>query len=135
MTPDVDVATRLQTAGVGTLGTSIFYGPEHAQRTSPTVPAAAIFVISSGGPAPEPKCHTSGESLYKARVQIIVRAATDTYQTGLTKARSVMAALQGVVLSGYVVCFLDQSEPIYIGRNAADQDRWSVNVTVWKQQA
>ena len=53
-TPDNDIASRLQTAGVGTVGTNIFRGG--MRPPSGVIPHAAVFVRPTGGvgPLPEP---------------------------------------------------------------------------------
>lgn len=133
MTPDEDVATALQTAGRGTIGTDLFTCPE--EMVTDEVPDACIFCISSGGPSPMPFFDSAnGYSLYEANVQIIVRGARNTKNTVLPLARNIIDDLHRATISGYVGCLVMESEPNFLGFDDDRHIRYSVNARLWKVQ-
>jgi len=133
MTPDTALAAVLATAGVGTVDTSIFVGPEKAQDAS-RFPAASVFVFASGGPAPQPYIGTSTQCLFRARVSVVCRGEAQDYQGSLTKARAVITAGNRATVTGYISCLALDSEPIWLGYNDQMQPRWLVSFLMEIQQ-
>jgi len=113
-----DVASYLQTAGVGTVGTDIFksYLPDSAN--------AGIAVLDTGGMSPN--IHVP---LYNPTVQVFIRAATYTAgKTKLLAVRTQLHQLANTTMGGtYIYFCLAQSEGGHIGRNDRGQDEFSIN--------
>ena len=122
-----DVATRLQTAGVGTVGTDIFRGPERVPATG--VPDVAVFVLASGGAPASPYLGTATD-WHEVALQLLVRGAVNAYETARTKALAVRAALHRCTLSGYTLCMVRESEPLYLGRDHEGRHEFALNVRV-----
>jgi hypothetical protein len=120
-----DIATYLQTAGVGTVGTDIFcaYMPDTVDT--------GVVVLDTGGVMPDPDLPTKRPTL-----QIFIRAAD--YETGKTKldlVRSTLHRLSGTTVgSTFIMYCLAQSEGGHIGRNERGLDEFSMNficLTQW----
>lgn len=125
MNPTEDVATHIAGLVLGlTVGTNLFMGPVRAQSES--VPAAAVFVHSEGGDAPEPYLGT-GTSDWQPEVTVTVRGAPEAFQTGQTLARSILKALHLADVPGYYLCEAQQSEPDYVGRDDAGCPEWEMD--------
>jgi len=131
MTPDVDVATYLAAQGFGTIGTDLF----HCAPKPPGggIPDACIFVLDSGGPAPDPYFRVGGASasFYRVGVQVRVRAAVGQSAAGKERARDVLTALHLAAIAGYTAVHAQTSAPLYLGRDDTEHDEWSVNCSVW----
>lgn len=114
-----DVATYLQTAGIGTVGTDIFksYAPDNAN--------AGVYVLDTGGLQP----NSDIKNLRNPTIQVFIRSAT--YAAGKTKLEAVRTAIHQLVNttigSTYVYFCLLQSEGGHIGRNERGQDEFSMN--------
>ena len=135
MAPDDDVCDKLVSALSYVLGTSIFIGPERpSSAVAPIIPEVAVFVLSTGGPAPVPYCGT-GTSFYRAKVQVCVRDALQSFSNGQTMARAVLAALHGATITGYTYCLAGSSEPDYLGLNDSGQPRWGLTFELATEQA
>lgn len=132
MTPDADIATQLQTAGVGTLGSTLFSGP--VRPPSSLVPHAAVFCLADGGPAPEPYLG-GATSIYKARVSIYVRGNVGAESTARTLARTALASIQVTKPTGYIRVDAEQSEPQWLGYDDTDHPIFLVSCLCWKEQA
>lgn len=124
--PDSDVAAKLATAGLGTVGSTIFRGPERAP--SGVVPDAAIFVLDSGGFAPVPYLDGGSKADYQHSVQIMIRAKRNDFSTGQAKAAAVRNALHETTISGYVSCYANESTPNFLGFTDTELIRWTVNL-------
>lgn len=113
-----DIATYLQTEGVGTLATDIFYSYMPADVNT------GVCVLDTGGPTPNPDV-----PLKNPTFQVFVRAAD--YDTGKTKLDAVREALHRVqnetIGSYYFYYILASSEGGAIGRNQAGKDEFSIN--------
>lgn len=113
-----DLATYLQTNGVGTLGTNLFYS------YMPQSPDSCVAVLDGNGPAPDGYLPTQ-----KPGIQIVVRSVD--YETGTTKVDTIRALLQaktpGFIGSTYVFFMLLTSEDTHLGRDEAGRDAFSMN--------
>jgi hypothetical protein len=131
VTPELAVVTLLDALAALTRKVNLFEGPVRAQ--SATVPHQAVFVLPSGGPAPEAYADgTTTERRYSA-IQITLRSDPKDYAGGWVLARQVKAALHHATVTGYVDIRAMQSEPIYVGPDEADRHLWSVNLELWKE--
>lgn len=118
-----DVATALQSAGCGTVGTSILAGPE--RPVSQGVPVEVIFCSQRAG---GPPIMTFKATIYVLRVRVIIRAAPGDYVAGTARAAAALVALHRRIISGYIGCIVLQSAPEYNGANDTGQLRWSFDV-------
>lgn len=85
-----DLAAHLATAGVGTVGTTVFC------NQIPTTPDACVVLTEYGGVAPAFTLPASaGVATERPRVQVLTRAAT--HQAARSKAESAYAALAKVI--------------------------------------
>lgn len=138
-TPDLDVADHLAAAvpapDLGTVGVDIFRGPVRP-AVAGHVPHAAIFVLATGGPAPEPyfRVGASSASFYKVSVQVRVRGNVEKFLDAQTKALQVRDKLHLAEIAGYVAVKVLQSEPIYLGQDDLEHHEFSVNATLWFKQ-
>ena len=114
-----EIATRLQTASIGTLGTDLFYSymPDSAN--------AGVSVHDTGGMPPDIYIPTKSPTF-----QVFIRAAT--YDAGKAKLDAVRASLHNlynVTLSGgtYVYSINALAEGGHIGRNERGLDEFSIN--------
>jgi hypothetical protein len=138
--PDKDVVAFLA-ANLGTVGgvawtnagagANIFTGPVRP-TASPSgsglgVPAAAIFVLASGGPAPDPYLGSPASSSYAPRVQVRVRGNPGDNANALLVARTVRDKLHRAAISGYVSSLVQNAEPIYLAQDDAGSHEWSIN--------
>lgn len=130
-TPDSDLVTALDTALSLASGTNLFRGP--VREVSADCPPTAVFCLTTGGPPPSPYIGI-GEDFRRSTVQVRIRSdLADTFETGQELARSVLTALQRAVVSGYVWCYVRESEPNYLGQDDNENHEWSVNVELaWK---
>jgi hypothetical protein len=125
--PGADLVTFLSTAvGALTSGTNLFEGPVRAIRAG--VPVTAAFVLATGGRAPSPFLGT-GQDHWFAGVQVTVRGDVGAgYGAGQTLARSILAACQQAIPTGYIQTLCEQSEPIHIGQDDNGHFLWSINL-------
>ena len=123
------ISTKLQTAGHGTVGTSIFHGPLRPyMQVSGTdiIPRNAIFVsMPTEGLPPYPMAGTSYQKLRRPSVQVMVRRTN----AGTTTARAILETLADD-LSGYIAVEVAGSGPAYLGPDAEENHLWSINITV-----
>lgn len=129
--PDTDVATKLAAAGLGTVGTDIFVGPEH--QHSAQVPAAAIFCASYGAGESAPYMGQA-TGWREMRVQVTVRTTVDNWEAGRTKARQVIDALHAASVtdsanaSTYPLVLCQQDEPTQVSPAPTELPRWTINM-------
>lgn len=133
---EFDIATKLVSASLGTIGTSLFHCPELAPDT--VIPTQAIFVASYSSPAPQPYFASSNnKNFYRKMVQVVVRANPGDYENGITRARAVITALHlatvtdSVNSGSYMKVAVLQSEPNFLGQNDMECPRWTINVELW----
>lgn len=113
-----DLATYLQTQGLGTVGTDIFYSYVPGQQDT------GIFVLDTGGPKPDADIPTKNPTF-----QVFVRASS--YDAGRAVMDNVRAALHRLanqtIGSFYFYNILALSEGGHIGQNQAGKDEFSMN--------
>lgn len=130
MAVDADIATRLQAAGVGTVGTDIFRG---GMRTpSANIPQASIFVLPTGGVGPEPLVNAGATDYTRPTVQVLIRGNVGSYITTQTTAQSVLDALHKSTISGYFQVLARTPQPLYLGLDDTEHPMFSVNVQLFK---
>jgi len=125
-TPDSDIATRLQTAGVGTVGTDVFRGGMRPPST--VIPHAAIFVRPTGGIGPQPFLDAGSSDFLRSVVQIMVRGDVGSYVTTYNKAQSCLDAVQKCTISGYFQILARNPQPLYLGLDDTEHPLFSINV-------
>lgn len=113
-----DVATHLQTSGVGTIGTNLFYS------YNPPTPDSCVTVLDTGGSEPSADLPTKSPTF-----QVLIRAAS--YDAAKTLANSVRTALhqtnnttRGTTFFYYILAL---QEPGHIGVDDNGRDEFSVN--------
>lgn len=133
---ELDVATKLVSAGLGTIGTNLWHCPEIAPND--VVPKAALFVTAYPGPPPSPYfVNPTNKNFYEKKVQIIIRANPGDYENGLVTARAVITALHLTTVAdsvnggNYMKVAVMQSEPNFLGQDDTECPRWTVNVVLW----
>jgi hypothetical protein len=121
--PAANIATLLQTASIGTLGTDLFVG-----RLPETV-NYAISVFDSGGPTPSPKWARD----YKD-IQIIVRGDVNGYSTAWDKAESIKTYLLGLanqtIGTDVYSNFNMRTDNTFIGYNENNCPQFSLNFRI-----
>lgn len=132
-TPALDIATALQSAALGTLGTDLYVSTVLDDDAGGTiVPDAAIFVAQSSGAAPQPFLGGSdAEDIYFVIVQIRIRSARNSYQAALARLPLIHEALHKQQPAGYISWLVDP--PIQLGPDDKTRHEWSVNVAVLYQ--
>lgn len=132
--PDGDVVDHLDTSvGYLTKDTNLFASKE--QAAGDYIPHNSVFVLASGGPAPEAYVagDTGDEQRFSA-LQIIIRSDPRDYNTGVTNARTVRDALHHATISGYVDVRVNETEPLYIGENDVGAHIWTTNLELWHEE-
>jgi hypothetical protein len=130
MAVDADIATQLQTAGVGTVGTNIFRGG--LRVPSATIPHACVFVLPQGGIGPEPLVDGGARDYTRPNVQVLIRGNVGAYITTQTTAESVITALHKSTISGYFQVLARTPQPLYLGLDDTEHPMFSVNVQLFK---
>lgn len=129
---DADFSAAMATAGLGTVGTDIYYGGELPY--SATVPAICKFVLLRGGPPPIPLI--SQNDIYTFDIQVIVRGErvlkNGAWTAAQTAARAVISNMHRASISGYFSCVAINSEPIDIGLDDQEMPRFSCNFRLQK---
>lgn len=114
-----DIATHLETNGLGTVGTNIFYS------YIPDIDGNVIAVLDTGGPQP----NVDIKELKEPTFQIFIR--NSSYASGKSQLDSVRSLLHRLIEttigSTYFLNCFAQSEGGHIGRNERDQDEFSIN--------
>jgi len=121
MNPAQTIAMALQTAGVGLAGSDIFVGP--VRPASAQVPAKAIFILGTGGPAGA-RTHTDGEVRYPT---VQVRIRDNSLVAGIDRAEAVYQALANRKIPGFLDCEGIQSAPMYLEQDENLLYHWSIN--------
>ena len=130
MPADADIATTLQTAGVGTVGTNIFRGG--MRPVSNVIPHACIFVLPSGGEGPLPLIDAGSEDYTAPTVQILIRGNVGTFIATQTTAVACITAVHKSTISGYFQVLARNPEPLYLGLDDTEHPMFSVNVQLFK---
>ena len=128
-TPDNDIASALQTAGVGTVGTNIFRGG--IRPVSGLIPHAAIFVLPTGGSGPDPLINAGATDYSRPTVQMIIRGNVGAYITTLTTAKSCITAVHKATIAGYFQVLARNPDPLYLGLDDTEHPMFSVNVELF----
>lgn len=108
-------------------GTNLFAG-----ELLPEPSARVVFVLNTGGPAPEP-IMASG-NIRRSRVQLLVRGAPGKLEEGEAFARGLLEWLHRRELAGFFSCLAGESQPVYLGRDEQQRPGWSLNFQVWSKE-
>lgn len=130
--PAQKLAEAAQAAAAGTLGTDLFVGPTRNHGTG--APRRAVFFLDYGGPPPEPYMHTSKQSLWSPRVQVMVRDEPTQWARGVAKAQELLEKLHLAVINGVVDVLALNASPIPIGADGDGCPRWTINFQVRVKQ-
>lgn len=123
------VGSALQTAGVGTLGSTIFLS------RAPASPDALVTIYETGAGYPlYTQGSTSGAALIVANIQVVARAAREDYQaarTKITDATTALEALNDSTISGIRILRVEQvGTPTPLGLDDNDRPRVAMTYTV-----
>ena len=121
-----DVATALQTAGVGTKGTDIFQGEK------PATPDNLVALFEYGG-SPPPLTFT-GTKLEEPGLNVWIR--NKVYPAGREKAQAVFDALHGnriAATTGRILLMKANQSPEGMGKDESGRHEWVINFTVIKE--
>lgn len=122
------VGTVLQSAGVGTLASTLFLS------RSPETPDACVTVYESGAGSVIYTHGSSGAALYRTNVQVVARAAREDYPAARSKITAVVAALEAVnetTADSVRLLRVEQiGRPVPMGYDDNDRPRVAMNFTV-----
>lgn len=123
------IGSALQTAGVGTLGSTIFLS------RSPASPDAVVTIYETGAGYPlYTQGNTSGAALIVANIQVVARATREDYQAARSKITDAIAALEALsnsTISGIVILRVEQvGTPSPLGLDDNDRPRVAMTFTV-----
>lgn len=114
-----------------TFGVNLFVGPIRAitldPATQPQLPGRAVFVLTSGGQAPN--TDHNGNVERTSAVQIWVRGPRADFEGGQLMARRVWDAVHNKRPDNFMVVECDESEPHYMNV-PEDHHTWLVSVRV-----
>lgn len=108
------------------LGTNLFKGPTRMFKRSPAT--TAVFIMNTGGPAPEPYLNGGRKSWARPTVQVVIRGATSDFANGEIVARAVYEALHQQSIGSYTAIFARDSQPVMVGLDENDQANWVINL-------
>jgi hypothetical protein len=118
------------------LGSTVFMGPVRP-ADPPAIPRRVVFVLETGGIRPEAFMDGANTTYRRFGVQIRVRGEPNDYQTTRDLAKSVWTNMNLATTSGHTGSYIeircDQSNPLYMGRDAYQCDEYSINVTLAKR--
>ena len=124
--PEEDVVAAINTGiAWATTGTNLFYGP--VRPAGDEYPSRCIFVVPTGGAAPEAFLGQS-YAYRRSALQIRTRGDRQDYNAALADARAIRDVVHYAVLSGYVDCRVQNTEPIPLGTDEAGHHEFSINV-------
>lgn len=106
---------------------NLLVGP--VRSVSSGVDTLAVFVLQSGGFAPQPYMG-QGESWHTSQVQVTVRSPLDGFQQGEALARALHARAHLNAPPGYTYALAAESDPVYLGTTDAGSHLFSFNLTV-----
>ena len=122
------VGSVLQTASIGTLGTTIFLSRQ------PDTPDACVTVLESGAGVNLYTHGITGPALAMTNIQVLVRAGREDYEAARTKVTSVINALEAVAettASGIRMLRIESlGRPIPMGYDQTDRPEIAMNFTV-----
>ncbi|KPJ59103.1 MAG: hypothetical protein AMJ46_12620 [Latescibacteria bacterium DG_63] len=121
--------------GALTAGTNLFEGPVRPVGTG--IPDKAVFVLATGGPAPEPFLAGDASSPDEERVHsllIRVRSEPGEFNNGQTLARSVRDAAHRASVAGYLDVSIRECDPAYLGADDEGRHEWSIGVDMEIQE-
>ena len=123
------IGSALQTAGVGTLGSTIFLS------RSPASPDAVVTIYETGAGYPlYTQWNTSGAALIVANIQVVARATREDYQAARSKITDAIAALEALsnsTISGIVILRVEQvGTPSPLGLDDNDRPRVAMTFAV-----
>lgn len=124
--PATDLVAHLTGTNGLTTGTNLFEGPMRA--VGPSMPARAVFVLSSGGYPPMPFQDSSGQEYCRATVQVTIRGDAQSYASTLALAQALRIRIHHATLAGYVELRVREPEPMYIGQDEAASHMHVLNV-------
>ena len=122
------VGSVLQTAGVGTLASTLFLS------RMPDSPDANVTVYETGAGYPIYTQGTIGPVLMVTNIQIVARGAREDYQTPRTKIQSVMTAMENInetTASSIRLLRAEQSgQPVPLGFDDNERQRIAITFAV-----
>lgn len=125
------LGTKLQTAGVGTLGQNLFLA--QMQDT----PDVAVCLYENQGFEPLQTFGASVTSGDRPRVRVICRGGRNDYPAARTKAEAVRACLGAIrneSLSGLsIACVIDSTGLYPMGYDKDERPAIAIDFTVWIQ--
>jgi len=125
--PEITLATYIGSqVGALTYGTNLFPGPMRPSGEG-SIPHECVFVISTGGLAPQQFVGMSTSIKYHG-AQVMIRGDRKDFQGGLALARSCYDAAHKAPLSGYIDCLVVESDPSYLGEDDDGHPLWSINL-------
>lgn len=149
-TPDQDVASFIAgSSGApsftpvynpSTSGSNVFASlvlPASQDGNEGGVPANAIFIVSTAGPAPDPYFGAGNGSFYSYNVQVRTRSTNTDYAGGLALARWVRDTLHRATIpcaataGDYVGCLALESDAMPLGADGQGNFEFSANFRLW----
>lgn len=123
------LGTYLQTQGIGTVATNIFY------TRMPETPDVCVALYENTGTGPDHVFGASVKAIDHQRIRVYCRAARNDYPAARTKAenvRAVLGAIRNTTLSGVsILCVLSTSELYPVKRDNDDRAYVGCDFTVW----
>jgi len=123
------LGARLQTDGVGTLGTTIFLG------FMPPTPDAIVVIYEGRGNGPELTFGTGVVALERPSVRALARGARNDYPTTRTLIDSVRASLGAIreeTISGIkFMCVTPTSDPYPLRLDDKERTQIGLDLVVW----
>jgi hypothetical protein len=93
----------------------------------------SVLLMEASGPPPS-RFIGDASTIKESHITILVRNLT--FSTGLTLANSIYTALDNATISGFISCFCDQGEPIFLEKEETNTGSgkyryyFSINITV-----
>lgn len=119
----------LQTQGLGTVATNIFY------TRMPETPDVCVALYENTGTGPDHVFGASVKAIDHQRIRVYCRAARNDYPAARSKAesvRAVLGAIRNTTLSGVsILCVLSTSELYPVKRDNDDRAYVGCDFTVW----
>jgi hypothetical protein len=108
-----------------TAGSTLFAGRMLSQDSTPT---QAVFLLNTGGAAPQPYLSSTRSALYTPSVQVLIRGPVGNLQAGEALARGVFELLHQATVSGYVQVLARDSAPVLLELDTAGRGVWATNL-------